>query len=479
MMRRWISSWNFRYPRTLVYMLQATEYDVGAYLAWHRRISDFRQVERRGRLVRTHKALLLLVGAWLMAFGLAGLALFMLQSGTLPQLRTVVALLILIFLPDTLARTLVPLLALAARAIQMPIEWVIVRRASHRLRRIPAIRIGIAGSFGKTTMREILKTVLSEGKRTAAPPGSHNTPLGISRFIRKLRGDEEVLVFELGEYYPGDVRRLCHMVRPDIGVITGVNEAHLEKFRSLDRATRTIFELADELGEKPVYVNGESERAAAAARSGHIVYSRAGAGGWHIISDARTGLDGTSFVLSRGDTRINAHSNLLGLHHIGALAVAATIASDIGLSPSQIENGIAKTKPFAHRLEPKIGGDGIVTLDDSYNGNPDGAKAVIAFLADIAGHRRWYITPGLVEMGTRTEAVHREIGHLLARAGIEKIVLIRNSVTSFIAEGLREEGYVGDTPWFDDMPAALAALPHLTVRGDVVLIQNDWPDQYQ
>ncbi|MDP2656311.1 MAG: cyanophycin synthetase, partial [bacterium] len=117
-------------------------------------------------------------------------------------------------------------------------------------------------------------------------------------------------------------------------------------------------------------------------------------------------------------------------------------------------------------------------LDDSYNGNPDGVRVVINFLASLKHHRRWYITPGLVEMGDKTKEIHHDIGYQLASAGIEKVVLIKNSVTPHIERGLKESQFSGEIMWFDDALSAFAALPHLTVSGDVVLLQNDWPDQY-
>src|ERR1019366_2772480 len=118
--------------------------------------------------------------------------------------------------------------------VQRPAEYAITRRATEKLLEQRAIRIAIAGSFGKTTMREILKTVLAEGKKVSAPPHSYNTPLGISEFTDSLKDDEaEILIFELGEEYRGDIKRLCELVQPEWGIITGVNEAHLEKFKTL------------------------------------------------------------------------------------------------------------------------------------------------------------------------------------------------------------------------------------------------------
>ncbi|TSC86096.1 MAG: UDP-N-acetylmuramoyl-tripeptide--D-alanyl-D-alanine ligase [Parcubacteria group bacterium Gr01-1014_8] len=462
----WLSRYLPSSVRSLIYMLQASEYNIRDYVKWLHRVEDFRFVEHRKKLVWTPKAILLYVLAWsLVVLWLA------LAFSTGKPLVVGIAFLVWPFL---LAYGLI-LVVLALRAIQLPIELLLIGRAKQRLSRHKALKIAIAGSYGKTSMREILKTVLSEGKKVAAPPGSYNTPLGIAGFVKSLKGDEDVLVFELGEYYRGDIKKLCRFVRPSIGIITGVNEAHLEKFGTLENTADTIFELAEYLQDKFVYVNAENDISQGRALKEHTLYSREGVGNWKV-SDAKTRLEGTSCMLANGSVAIHVRSKLLGLHQIGPLAVAVDIATSIGLAPSHIETGIAKTSAFPHRLEPKVL-DGVTTLDDSYNGSPDGVKAVIEFLASLPG-RRLYVTPGLVEMGSRAEEVHKEIGRQLARAGIEKIVLIKNSVTLYIEKGLREAGFTGEMTWFDDGLAAYIALPHMTVKGDVVLLQNDWPDQY-
>lgn len=475
MMKRFLSRYRPSYLRSLVYMLQASEYDIGEYLAWLRRVEDFSAVEKRKQLVKTPKARLLLALAWLtlIAWTVAVMGYTNATGSDVPLVvGAAVVILSSFYLPYLI---LIPLLII--RLIQWPIEYRLIGQAQKKLSALPALKIGIAGSFGKTTMREILKTILSEGKRVAAPPHSYNTPLGISAFAKTLKGDEEILIFELGEKRQGDVRELCAIVQPDMGVITGVNEAHLKTFKTLEQTAATIFELADYLGDKPTYVNGESELAQKHARAGHILYSRAGAGDAKV-ENSKTDLRGLSFTLATGSERLEFSSSLLGLHQVGPLAAAVDIATRLGLSPEQIKAGIAKTKPFDHRLAPATDAAGVITLDDSYNGNPDGVKAVIDFLASLAGHRRWYVTPGLVEMGARTEEVHRDIGHWLAQAKIEKVVLVRNSATPFIKKGLEEAGYRGEVLWFDEALQAFAALPSLTVAGDVVLLQNDWPDQY-
>ena len=485
-LRTYFTRYHPRYIRSLVYMMQASEYHIGDFLGWFWRTQDFLHVEKRKKLILTPKALVFLGIGYVSAFFLFAFALEVLLVVT-PWWKYLLFTLIVLGVPYILGYGMVVYM-LVGRLLQWPVEQLIIFFAKRKLMTHKGIRIAIAGSYGKTSMREILKTVLSAGKRVAAPPGSHNTPLGVSSFIRGLRGDEEVLIFEMGEYYRGDIKRLCGLVRPDIGIITGVNEAHLEKFKEVECARATIFELADYLHAsvvssggmtlwKPLYINGENEVARMHAPAGSILYSRDGVEQWRV-ERAQTGLLGTSFTFQNNKESISARSHLLGLHQVGPLVAAAHVADKLGLTARQIENGIDATKPFPHRLEQRVDAHGVTILDDSYNGNPDGARAVIDFLASLRGTRRWYITPGLVEMGSRKEDVHKEIGRELAKAGIEKVVLIRNSVTPFIEKGLQEGKYQGEIVWFEKAMDAFSALPNLTIRGDVVLLQNDWPDQY-
>ena len=265
MITHFLSRYRPRHIRSLIYMLQSCEYNVHDYLAWYWRTKDFSRVERRKTLVKTPKVLILTACAYAIILLLIVLAGITFQSAPIISLATV------ILAPYILAYGIIIPVWLA-ELLQKPFEYGLMIQASKKLAGHKGLKIAIAGSFGKTSMREILKAVLGEGKRVASPPFSYNTPLGICRFVSGLKGDEEVLIFELGEYYPGDVRKLCELIDPEIGVITGVNEAHLEKFRTLEKTTGTIFELAEYLKDKPVYVNGENELARKNASEKHIIY---------------------------------------------------------------------------------------------------------------------------------------------------------------------------------------------------------------
>ncbi len=481
MIKRLTSRYHPRYLRSLVYMLQASEYKLRDYFAWLSRVDDFATVEKRKKLVKTPKTLFLLAGLWAITiiFVIWVVAqIFVIGSFNFTHEYTfwVTLILEIVLFPHLLAYLVAVPLWLGQILIQAPRTFFILRKTRRQLAAHPAVKIAVAGSYGKTTMREILATVLAAGKKVAAPPHSYNTPLGIAKFTSGLKGDEEVLVFELGEYYPGDVKKLAQLVRPGIGVITGINEAHLSKFKTLESTVATIFELADYLGSKPTYKNDESPLVAkSVSASDSLRYSRKGVNSW-IVTEAKTNLEGVRFMARRKRQLVRARSELLGLHQIGPLVAAIDIADRLGLSSEQIEAGLSQTKPFEHRLQPKVE-NGVVTIDDSYNGNPDGVKAAIDFLALQKDYRRIYVTPGLVEMGARTAEVHCEIGRELANA-VEVVVLIKNSVTPYIEEGLKAAKFNGELVWFDDALKAFSALPNLTAKGDLVLIQNDWPDNY-
>lgn len=475
MIRNLLSRYHPRYVRALVYMMQASEYRIGEYLAWYHRTRNFARVEYRKRLMMSAKAIVLIASAWILVLCFVMFAGFLgayeAEDGEFGMIAA------FIVAPFLLPYALACVLSLVNLA-QMPIESRIIAKAKKKLDAHKGFKIAIAGSYGKTSMREILKTVLKEGKFVAAPPGSYNTPLGIASFVESLQGNEEILLFELGEYYPGDIRTLCEFVRPDLGIVTGVNEAHLEKFGTVQNAAATIFEIAEFVGKGDLYVNGESDNLRWDIQSKWVVFDRQGVeSGWQV-KNAETNLNGIFCEMRRGKDLINVHSRLLGMHMVGPIALAAELATRLGLSADQIQQGISKTMPFSHRLEPKTDAMGVITIDDSYNGNPDGVAAIIAFLGILKDHRRFYVTPGLVEMGDEKVAVHQEIGRQLALAKIENVILIRNSATPFIAEGLEAAGFSGRLLWFDDALEAYAALPSLTVPGDVVLLQNDWPDQY-
>jgi UDP-N-acetylmuramoyl-tripeptide--D-alanyl-D-alanine ligase len=310
----------------------------------------------------------------------------------------------------------------------------------------------------------------------AITPGNMNTPLGISRFVSKLTGEEDILIFELGEYYPKDIEKLCRLVKPQMGIITGINEAHLSKFKTLDRTIGTIFELADALPEDMVYKNGDSPLVRTrTSPDDPLIYTEDGVNGW-VVSDIATGLEGTTFTAKRGHITVHAKSGLLGRHQVGPLVACIDIADRLGLTPHQIEQGMATTGPFEHRLQPRpLAGAWVV--DDTYNGNSDGIRAGLNWLAEVPAKRRVYVTPGLVEQGSKSQMIHEAIGRHIAESA-DVVVLMKNSVTPYIAAGLKEAGFKGELKIVADPVQFYSNLEQFVAAGDVVLLQNDWTDNF-
>lgn len=463
--------------RSWAYMLQTSDYNLAAYWSWVLRAGDMRQVATRGKLVMTPKARLVLL--WLalvytLVWLLIGYSLIAVTLGA-PVIVISVALCAVAALPWVVCASVMLVVWLGEVVVQRPRERRIIASTAQRVAAHPGYKIAVAGSYGKTTMKETLKTILSVKLDTAATPGNLNTPLGTATFIRQLSGEEEVVIFELGESHVGDVAELASITQPDLGVITGINQAHLESFGSLERTVDTIFELRDYLGDKPLYKNADSPLVADRIASGdELAYSQHGVHGWRA-SGVCTDLTGTRFVARKGKTTLSLHTGLLGIYQVGPLMACVDIAHRLGLSSAQITEGVAYTKPFAHRMAPrKLAGAWVI--DDTYNGNPEGVRAGLEFLSGVDAPRKLYVTPGLVEQGDDTEAVHVTIGKQAAFC--DEVVLMQNSATKYIQQGLDEAGFAGTLRIVDEPLQFYQNLAQFVRTGDVILLQNDWTDNY-
>ena len=478
-MKNYWTRYSSSYIDALLYMLQDTEYRLARYFEWFNRTTDFTAVMKRRTLTLTRKVKLLRLTLWMMWFALVAIATALVIVGASQQsyVLGLVALVVLVLLPYILAFGIAVPLFFGWLIIQRPKEKAMITKARSTLANHSAVKIAVVGSYGKTTVKEILNTVLSEGKKVAATPGNMNTPIGISRFARKLSGDEEVLIVEFGEEKVGDVKMLAELSSPTMAVMTGINESHLVSFKTIENTINTIFEVSDYLGDAPVYKNGENEFVKSRAGKDEYLYSREGVDGWKVAG-AKTSLEsGTQFTAKKGDKTVYVSTQLIGLHTVGPTVAAIAIADELGLTVSQIEKGLEKVEPFEHRMQPrKIHGAWVI--DDTYNGNSDGVTAGLALLKTAKANRRIYVTPGLVEQGNKTQSVHETIGHQIADSA-DVAVLMNNSVTDFIVTGLNENNFKGETIIIDDPLDFYTNLDQFVAGGDVVLMQNDWTDNYR
>lgn len=476
--KRFVELYLPSFARTLVYMLQASEYDPRVYFSWLNRTKDFRRVMYRRQLDPTRRARLLLAA-------LTGSIHLTMTAG--------VALVVLAFIFNFLALAFFGV----ALILAAPIIWAyligLLIKIAHQLVTVPDERraiavskqifadftgpkIAIAGSYGKTTMKEILLAVLSEGKNVAATPGNKNVVNEHAKFARNLTGQEDILIIELGEGKPGDVASFAAYTQPTEAVITGLAPAHLDKYKTLDSAANDIFSVGKSIKKAQIYVNSESAATKKYLKLGNQSFDRRGALGWKI-SDVELEITGMDFTLQKGKRKLRLHTALVGEHLLGPLALAAGLASKLGLTDEQIIRGIASTKPFEHRMQPYRLSDGWV-IDDSYNGNLEGIRAGTELLKKLPAKRKIYVTPGLVEQGAETEKAHCEFGRLIAKAEPDEVVLMQNSVTEIIKAGLEAAGFSGRVSIKQNPLEFYQNLEHFIAAGDLIMLQNDWTDNY-
>ena len=382
---------------------------------------------------------------------------------------------------------------------------VIVIRAKSKIKKLSGLKIiAVAGSYGKTTMKEVLGQVLGIRYNVSGTPESVNTPVGIARWIlNKVDSSTEVLVVEMGEHYSGDVEDICNITKPEVVVITGINEAHLERMKNLDTVTATIFEAVSHSKPKALVVlNGDDANVVAHYKE--YVWPD------HQVEQYKVGdLKAKAFNTEKlcweaefkGIGKVDVW--LLGEYILADVQAAIKIAKNLGMDDEDIKKGISKILPIEHRLQPLKSGSDILVIDDSYNGNPDGVREAIKVLGKFTNRRKVYITPGLVEMGKASEVIHRNIGKQLASVA-DVVILIKNSVTPWIEEGVlssrrHSEGVqkaeefqqqeilrsaqddAGRRPeivWFDTAQEAHVNLGKILKPGDVIVFQNDWGDSY-
>src|SRR3989338_2907597 len=446
----------FRAVKRFLYLLQLENYNLRRYL----RVVTAKPFSREGfrqKLVWTPKLAAVFIFAMALQIAASYLAL-------LPLMKSEIYLgifpLVFVFLFLVLCFFHFVFLSLAVlilRPTDLFIKYFLVRRAKTKLEQFPKLKIiGITGSYGKTTMKEVLATILGEKFKVLKTPENINTPVGIARLIiSELNPKIEIFVLEMGAYHRGDIRVLCEIAQPDVAILTGINEAHLERFGSLENTIKAKFEIVENAKPEALIVLNNDDT---------LVHEH-----YKYFIGAR----GIRFYKATERLLEYPAVTILGEYIWAVINACVIIAKELGMKAQEILAGIAKIKPVPHRLEKIENPNGITVIDDSYNGNPDGVREAIKDLSKFEGRRKIYITPGLVEGGRKVKEIHNNIGGQLASVG-DLGIFIKKSVTPFISQKLDKHKVI----WFDSALEAHAALPNILKKGDVILFQNDWPDNY-
>ena len=383
---------------------------------------------------------------------------------------------------------LLPLWVALSGLVAWPMEKLIsemyFRDAQRMLREHPdLIKIGITGSYGKTSVKFILGTLLSERYQTLVTPSSFNTPMGVTKIIRtRLMPAHQVFVAEMGARHVGDIRELCRLVHPALGVLTSVGPQHLDTFRTLDRIKSTKYELMDAVPEdgccffpddggicRELYDRTKKEKRLCS------LHPAPDADVW--AEDITVSPEGSRFRLCTREGSIACETRLLGEHNIQNVLLAATVCLYLHMTLRQIAHGISRLEPVEHRLQLMHKPGGMTIIDDAFNSNPRGAQAALRVLKQFP-ERRIIITPGMVELGGEEAAFNRSFGEEMASSA-DVAILVGRKHTQPIAEGLRSAGFPEEQLHVvSSLDEAAALLRQLGRAGDTVLFENDLPDNY-
>ena len=344
------------------------------------------------------------------------------------------------------------------------------------------IRIGITGSWGKTSVKFILGTILEEKFHTLVTPSSFNTPMGVTKVIRtSLEPGHRVFVAEMGARHVGDIREMCRLVHPQYGILTSVGPQHLDTFKTIERVTKTKYELMDAIPSngacffadddgicRELFQKTQKEKCLAGMDpDADDVWAE----------DISVSPEGSCFTLCRKDCRIPCSTVLLGELNIRNIVLCASIAFSLGMTGEQIQRGIRKIQPIEHRLQLIPNPGGITLIDDAFNSNIRGAEQAFKVLHQFP-ETRIAITPGMVELGKMEYEMNRQFGRYMA-SGCDIAILVGKKRSEAIAEGLKENGFSDKNIHItDSLDEAASYMRTIVKPGDTVLFENDLPDNY-
>ncbi len=357
-----------------------------------------------------------------------------------------------------------------------------VKRAKAELSAVPIIKIGITGSYGKTSCKNILAEMLKSRYVVIKTEGNYNTPMGIVKTVKdnvNVLGNAKnavkpvVFIAEMGARHRGDITELADIVRPDYAIITGVGEQHTETFGSIEAVAKEKSELARyvrERGGTAVY-NGDNDYTRKMVLRYGGITAGSGDSDYRIIG-LKTGVFGLKFAIEDvyGE-KTELSTELIGRHNALNIAMCYAMATKLGVPNEDIVTAVRDLRPVPHRLELKRIGN-ITVIDDGYNANYEGVLSAFDTLTCFEGRKVVY-AQGIVELGRQAKRVNTDVGRALSR--VADVVILSGVNADYIAVGLSEGGYRGEIKRFKSMKEVTDALPDILKSGDVVLFQNDIP----
>lgn len=378
---------------------------------------------------------------------------------------------------------------LFAKFCNRPLERMVYihyyRKAKKKLRVMNKLNvIGITGSYGKTSSKNILADILNVKFNALATPKNLNTEYGLMITINNhLDKFDEILIAEMGAYKRGEIKTLCDMVHPRYGILTTIGTAHLETFGSEENIIKGKFELIESLPSDGVGIlNGDDPNQVRYKRKNNCKILWTGIQNKDVdvhASNITCSNKGTTFdVTFRNEKKkYTFTTKLLGYHNVSNILAAIALGRELGESISDLQQGVKSVQPVEHRLELKKIGN-FYQIDDAYNSNPVGAKGALEVL-DMMPGIKVVVTPGMIELGEKEEYYNQVFGEQIARVA-DYVVLIGKNQTKPIYNGLKLQGYDMDQVIvYNDVREAYKFIGGLKSKEEVyALFENDLPDSY-
>jgi UDP-N-acetylmuramoyl-tripeptide--D-alanyl-D-alanine ligase len=349
--------------------------------------------------------------------------------------------------------------------------------ARHVRRKWGKTVVGVTGSNGKTTTKEIISKLLEARFRVFKSMGNFNNDYGLPLSILKLDEGYHLAVLEMGMSRPGEIKRLCRIAEPNIGVVTNVRPVHLENFKSIDGIALAKRELIESLPVNGVAVlNNDDIRVRKFGRSfpGKVVTFGMQTAATYRVAEIRIqGLEGSEFRLNYRAKGHLLRLPLIGEHNIDNCLPGIAVAHHLSLGFEIIDESLRKLKPVPGRGEVLHFKAGFSVVNDSYNSNPTALEAMIRFLRKVPGYERKIMVAGeMLELGSEAEQFHRDCGRLAASARIDIIIGVRGLAQS-LCKAAQEAGcWSASTAFFEDSVTAGEWLTKQVKNGDLILVKG-------
>ncbi len=359
------------------------------------------------------------------------------------------------------------------------------RKAKKKLKEYKGLEvIGITGSYGKTSSKNILQEILSSKYITRATPKNYNTPYGLMLTINNhLDKFDEILIAEMGAYRPGRIKNLCDFVHPKYGILTVIGEAHLETFKTRENIQKTKFELIESLPHDGVAILNMDDPYQVSYKLKNQVMVK-----WIAIdnrdadvyaTDVKFDNKGMNFICHYGDNKeIKLSTRLLGKHNVYNILASVALALHMEIPINDIKASVGALSSTEHRLELKKVGN-IYMLDDAYNSNPVGASGALDVLSTMPG-TKVIVTPGMVELGKKQAEANYELGKRISEV-CDYAILVGKKMTKDIHKALVDSKFDKDNIFIiDKVLDAYKICEALKENNKDIycLFENDLPDIY-